>query len=162
MKGRGFAGTILHVDLSKRRTWTDPLNENIAKNYLGGLGICVKLASDLIPHNSDPLSPESLFVLGAGPLVGTDLPSSSRVYAVAKLPASGTVGWCGAGGYTFGAQLKYAGYDHIVVSGKSDKPVYLHIEDDRVSIRSAKYLWGLGIDDTCNLTSVDVWRCVCV
>jgi aldehyde:ferredoxin oxidoreductase len=146
----GFAGKILNVDLSKKQVWTTPLDETMARQYVGGLGICVKLASEQIPSNVSPLSAESVFVLGIGPLVGTDLPSSSRVYAVAKLPASGTVGWCGAGGFTFGSQLKYAGYDHVIVSGKSEKPVYLHIEDDRVEIRDAKDIWGLGVDDTCN------------
>jgi aldehyde:ferredoxin oxidoreductase len=146
----GFAGKILNVDLSKKQVWTTPLDETMARQYVGGLGICVKLASEQIPSNVSPLSAESVFVLGIGPLVGTDLPSSSRVYAVAKLPASGTVGWCGAGGFTFGSQLKYAGYDHVIVSGKSEKPVYLNIEDDRVEIRDAKDLWGLGVDDTCN------------
>ena len=145
----GFAGRILHVNLSEQRTWTEPLDETLARDYVGGLGICIKLASDLIPRGVDPLSPESVFVLGVGPLVGTDLPSSSRMYAVARLPASGTVGWCGAGGYRFGAQLKYAGYDHIIVSGMADKPVYIDIEDDRVDIRDADALWGLGIDETC-------------
>ncbi|MBC2716364.1 MAG: hypothetical protein HF978_13735 [Desulfobacteraceae bacterium] len=149
MIGGGFAGRILHVDLSEQRIWTVPLDETLARDYVGGLGVCIKLAYDLIPHGVDPLSPESVFVLGVGPLVGTDLPSSSRMYAVARLPASGTVGWCGAGGYSFGAQLKYAGYDHIIVSGMADKPVYINIEDDRVDIRDADALWGLGIDETC-------------
>lgn len=148
MSIEGFAGKILNVDLSQKQVWTTPMDETMARQYVGGLGICVKLASEQIPSNVLPLSAESVFVLGIGPLVGTDLPSSSRVYAVAKLPASGTVGWCGAGGFTFGSQLKYAGYDHIIVSGKSEKPVYLHIEDDRVEIRDAGDLWGLGVDDT--------------
>jgi aldehyde:ferredoxin oxidoreductase len=150
MRLGGFAGKVLHVDLSASKIRTEPLNENVIRNYLGGLGICIKLASDLMPENADPLSPESIFVLGVGPLVGTSLPSSSRMYAVAKLPASGTVGWCGAGGYLFGAQLKYAGYDHIVVSGKSQKPVCLCIKDDRIELKDAMHLWGLGIEDTCN------------
>ena len=145
----GVAGQVLHVNLSEQRTWTEPLNETIVRDYVGGLGICIKLASDLIPLGAAPLSPESVFVLGAGPLVGTDLPASSRIYVVGKLPASGTVGWCGAGGYSFGAQLKYAGYDHVIVSGMADRPVYLEIDDNRVNIRDAKDLWGRGVDDTC-------------
>lgn len=149
MKGRGFTGQVLHVDLGRRETRSEPLDPDLALDYLGGLGICVKLIADLLPHGVAPLSPDSVFVLGAGPLVGTDLPSASRVYAVAKLPASGTVGWCGAGGYTFGAQLKYAGYDHIVVSGRADQPVYLHIEDGKAEIRDAAGLWGQGVDQTC-------------
>jgi aldehyde:ferredoxin oxidoreductase len=150
MMAGGFAGNILHADLSAQRSWIRPLDESTARDFLGGLGICVKLARDLMPQRIHPLAPESVFVLGAGPLVGTDLPSSSRVYAIAKMPASGAVGWCGAGGYRFGAQLKYAGYDHIVISGKSEKPVYLYIDNDHIELRSAGSLWGLGIEDTCH------------
>ena len=149
----GFAGRILHVNLSEKRAWSVPLDPALAKDYIGGLGMCIRLAADHIPLGMDPLAPESVFVLGAGPLVGTDLPSSSRMYAVAKLPASNTVGWCGAGGYTFGAQLKYAGYDHIIVSGKADTPVFISINDDRVDIRKADALWGMGVDETCESLS---------
>jgi aldehyde:ferredoxin oxidoreductase len=146
LKPGGFAGRILSVDLSAGDISKGSLDEDIARDYIGGLGICIKLASDLIPPGVSPLSPESVFVLGAGPLVGTHLPSASRVFAVSKLPASKTVGWCGAGGYFFGVQLKYAGFDHIVVSGRADKPVYLYIENDRVEIRDASKLWGLGVE----------------
>ena len=149
----GFAGRILHVNLSEKRAWSVPLDPALAKDYIGGLGMCIRLAADHIPLGVDPLAPESVFVLGAGPLVGTDLPSSSRMYAVAKLPASNTVGWCGAGGYTFGAQLKYAGYDHIIVSGKADTPVFISINDDRVDILKADALWGMGVDETCESLS---------
>ena len=149
----GFAGRILHVNLSEKRAWSVPLDFALAKDHIGGLGMCIRLAADHIPSSVDPLAPESVFVLGAGPLVGTDLPSSSRMYAVARLPASNTVGWCGAGGYTFGAQLKYAGYDHIIVSGKADTPVFISINDDRVDIRKADALWGMGVDETCELLS---------
>ena len=149
----GFAGRVLHVNLSEKQAWSVPLDPALAKNYIGGLGMCIRLAADHIPLGVDPLAPESVFVLGAGPLVGTDLPSSSRMYAVAKLPASNTVGWCGAGGYTFGAQLKYAGYDHIIVSGKADTPVFISINDDRVDIQNADALWGMGVDETCESLS---------
>jgi aldehyde:ferredoxin oxidoreductase len=150
MSGGGFAGRVLRVDLDRGGVQSEPLTQAMTHEYLGGLGICVKLAADLMPPRVDALSPESVFALGAGPLVGTDLPSASRVFVVAKLPASGTVGWCGAGGYRFGAQLKYAGYDHVVVSGRAETPVYLLIDDDRVEIRSAESLWGRGVDDTCD------------
>ncbi len=151
----GFSGKILFVNLSDSRIWTVPLDESMAADYMGGLGVCIKLAADYIPPGVAPLSPENVFVLGAGPLVGTDLPSSSRIYVVSKLPASGTVGWCGAGGYTFGAQLKYAGYDHVIVTGKSETAVYLDIEDDRVEIRDASGFRGKGIDETYDLISMD-------
>ncbi|MCD6584667.1 MAG: hypothetical protein J7K96_02785 [Desulfobacteraceae bacterium] len=151
----GFTGKILFVNLSDSRVWTVPLEESMAVDYMGGLGVCIRLAADYIPPGVAPLSAENVFVLGVGPLVGTDLPSSSRMYVVSKLPASGTVGWCGAGGYTFGAQLKYAGYDHVIVIGKSETPVYLDIEDDRVEIRDAFDFWGKGIDETYDLICRD-------
>ncbi len=142
----GFAGKILFVDLTQKQVRTQPLEEAAMRDYIGGLGTCIKLAADHMRPGVDPLAPESVFVLGAGPLVGTDAPSSSRLYAVARLPASRTVGWCGAGGYRFGAQMKYAGYDHIVISGRSETPVWLDIEDDRVRIVDAGSLWGLGVE----------------
>lgn len=151
----GFSGKILFVNLSDSRVWTVPLEESTAAGYMGGLGVCIRLAADYIPPGVAPLSAENVFVLGVGPLVGTDLPSSSRMYVVSKLPASGTVGWCGAGGYMFGAQLKYAGYDHIVVSGQSEVPVYLDIADDRVEIRDAAGFRGKGIDETYDLITMD-------
>lgn len=154
MKGRGFAGKILFVDLSRETVWCEPLDPNAAREYVGGLGLCIKLAADHIPPGVDPLAPESAFALGAGPMVGTDLPASSRLYVVSKLPASGTVGWCGAGGFTFGAHLKYAGFDHIVVSGRATRPVVLEIENHRAVIRDAEELWGLSVEDTCRA----IWR----
>lgn len=142
----GFAGKVLSVNLSKGDISTHPIEEEMARGYIGGLGTCIKLASDLMPPGAASLSPESVFVIGSGSLVGTGLPSASRVFVVSKLPATGTVGWCGAGGYAFGAQLKYAGYDHIVVSGRADKPVYLYIEDERIEIHNASALWGHGVE----------------
>lgn len=144
----GFAGKILLVDLDSKTTRTEPLETECAKDFIGGLGMCIRLAADHMPRGADPLAPESVFVLGAGPLVGTDVPSSSRLYAVARLPASRTAGWCGAGGYRFGAQMKYAGYDHIIVSGRSKNPVWIEVNDQKVRIADAGHLWGLGVDTT--------------
>jgi aldehyde:ferredoxin oxidoreductase len=150
----GFAGRILFVDLTSGRIDIQPLDSGLAEQFIGGLGLCIKLFYDHQPPGSHPLSPESCFVLGAGPLVGTYLPSTSRVYAVSKLPASGTVGWCGSGGFSFGAGLKYAGFDHIVIHGKSNRPVMLHIEDGKAELRDARHLWGLGVEQT----SQTIWR----
>jgi aldehyde:ferredoxin oxidoreductase len=146
----GFAGRILQVDLTHGRITTIPLDVGLAEKYLGGLGLAIKLAFDLLAPNTPPLSPENVAVLGVGPLVGTSLPSTSRVFAVTRLPAGGSVGWCGAGGVNFGCQFKNAGYDHLILTGRAEKPVYLAILDDRVEIRDAAGLWGRGIDETCH------------
>ncbi|MRR38044.1 aldehyde ferredoxin oxidoreductase, partial [bacterium] len=98
----GFAGTILHVDLTHGTVGKTATGIELAGQFGGGLGLCIRLAYDLIPPACDPLSPENVMVLGAGPFVGTDLPASSRVYAVTKLPASRRIGWCGGGGVRFG------------------------------------------------------------
>jgi aldehyde:ferredoxin oxidoreductase len=145
----GFGGTVLYVNLTRGKIRKEPLDFRLAEKFVGGLGLTVKLAYDTIKPGTDALSSENPIVLGAGPLVGTSLPSTSRVYAVTKLPTSGTVGWCGGGGVTFGYLLKNAGYDHVVIEGRGDRPVYLKIHDNDVEIRDADFLWGRGVADTC-------------
>lgn len=150
----GFAGNILYINLTDGQVRKEEIDADQARKFIGGLGLCVKLAADRMAPGVDALSPANPVVIGAGPFVGTNLPASSRVYAVTRLPASGTVGWCGGGGATFGYLLKNAGYDHIVIEGQSDHPVYIKIRDDEVEIRDAGPLWGKNIDDTC----AELWR----
>ena len=147
----GFAGRILHVDLNRRKAKVLPLAPHLAEQFIGGLGLCFRLAHEYIRPGTDPFAPENPVVIGAGPLVGTDLPSASRVYAVTKLPTSRTIGWCGAGGVTFGCQFKNAGYDHLIIEGRADRPVYLSISDDQVDILEAEKLWGKGVSKTCEV-----------
>jgi aldehyde:ferredoxin oxidoreductase len=154
MIGGGFAGRILRVDLTRGVVATEPLPSALAEDYIGGLGLTAKLAHDAIEPGTDPLAPANPIALGAGPLVGTNLPSSSRVFAVSKLPTSGTVGWCGGGGASFGYLLKNAGYDHVLIEGRSDRPVRLEITDEGAALRDASGLWGLGVDETCK----SLWR----
>ncbi|MGD2125020.1 MAG: aldehyde ferredoxin oxidoreductase N-terminal domain-containing protein [Desulfobacteraceae bacterium] len=149
MSGGGFAGSVLYVDLTHGEVRRAPLDLGLAEKLIGGFGLTVKLAYDTIKPGTDALSPDNPIVLGAGPLVGTSLPATSRVYAVTKLPTSETVGWCGSGGVTFGYLLKNAGYDHVVIEGRADRPVYLKIVDDEVTIRDAAFLWGRGVEETC-------------
>ena len=149
MSGRGFAGTILRVDLTRREITREPLDRVMAERYIGGLGLCIKLCHDTIKPGCDALSPENPIVLGAGPFVGSNLPSTSRVYSVSKLPSSRTIGWCGAGGFTFGVMLKNAGFDHVIIEGRSERPVCLRIFDDQVELVDAAYLWGRSVEETC-------------
>ena len=144
----GFAGNILHIDLTTGDIRTKSLDFRLAEKYVGGFGLTVKLAYDTITPGTEPLSPENPIVLGSGPFVGTNLPSTSRVYAVTKLPASRTIGWCGAGGMTFGYNLKHAGYDHVVIRGRADRPTYVKIIDDRIELCDASSLWGKGVKET--------------
>ncbi len=144
----GFAGRILVVDLTDKTIHKIPLDMVMAEHFGGGLGLCIKLAYDTLDPLCHALSPENTIVLGAGPLVGTSLPASSRVYGVTRFPGSSRIGWCGGGGMVFGCLLKNAGYDHIVIKGSSSTPVYLKIVDDDIEIRDAALLWGKGIGET--------------
>ncbi|MBW2053680.1 MAG: aldehyde ferredoxin oxidoreductase, partial [Deltaproteobacteria bacterium] len=127
MNRGGFAGKVLYVDLTDEEIKQEPLDFSLCEKFIGGLGLTVKLAYDNIEPGNDALSPENPIVLGAGPFVGTNLPATSRVYAVTKLPSSGTIGWCGGGGMNFGCMLKNAGFDHVIIKGRAQKPVFLQI-----------------------------------
>jgi aldehyde:ferredoxin oxidoreductase len=148
MKLGGFAGSILHVNLSRGSVDKAPLDNVMAEKFLGGLGTTIKLAYDKIKPGTDALSPDNPIVLGAGPLIGTSLPATSRVYSVTKLPQSGAVGWCGGGGMNFGCMLKNSGYDHVIIEGSADRPVFLKIIDDEVEVCDATHLMGMTVDET--------------
>jgi aldehyde:ferredoxin oxidoreductase len=150
----GFAGTILRVDLTNSRIERLPLDMSLAEKFGGGLGLSFRLAYERIKPGTDALSPENPVVFGAGPLVGTSLPATSRIYAVTKLPAGGAIGWCGGGGMSFGCLFKHAGLDHLIIEGRAENPVFLKIVDDAVEICDARSLWGKGIDNT----SEELWK----
>jgi len=134
-----YAGSILLVDLSTGKVSTEPTS-SYAPAFLGGRGINIKLLYDNISPGTDPLDPGNVLVFGVGPLGGTSI-STGRTEITARSPQTGLLGSSNFGGF-FGSELKYAGYDHIVVLGKSEKPVYLWIENDRVEIKDASSLWG--------------------
>ncbi len=140
----GYAGKILYVDLTNSLIESKPLDMSLAREYVGGLGIGVKLYLDLIKDNPDfdALSPENPFVLMTGPLTGFKITGTARWCVGTKSPLSGFWGDANVGGY-FGARLKFAGYDGIVIQGASTKPVYLWVDDGKVEIRDAEKYWGM-------------------
>ncbi|MGQ4914976.1 MAG: aldehyde ferredoxin oxidoreductase family protein [Candidatus Asgardarchaeia archaeon] len=138
---KGYAGQMLFVDLTKRKIVKEPLQEDFAKLYLGGRGFNSRFLFDMVPKGIDPFSPENIVAISNGPLCGTLAPSSNRYTVTAKSPMTHGVGYANSGGH-FGPEMKYAGYDTIVITGKADEPVYLYIDDASVEIRSAKHLWG--------------------
>lgn len=119
----------------------------MAHNFLGGRGFNAKILWCEIKPGIDPLGPENVLCIGIGPLNGTLMPMSSRLNVSCKSPLTGILGDGNAGG-TFGATLKLAGYDEIVLMGKAEKPVYLWIEDDDVELRNARELWGQTVYET--------------
>ena len=143
----GYAGYILYVDLTSRRTWKEPLDPEWARTFLGGQGINFRLIYDLVPPLVDPFSPENALVFGSGPFSGTLVPGSSELIVSTKLPLTGGFG-ANSGGGAFNLMLKSSGYDHLVITGASERPVYLTIRDDEVAIRDASDLWGVDSFDT--------------
>ncbi len=144
----GFGGHILHVDLTTQEIEKKEIDPDLARNFVGGYGINAKLGYDLIESGVDPLSPENKIIIGVGPLVGTNVPASSRVCSLTKLPVNGAIGRSGGGGMNFGHMFKHAGYDHLVIKGSADSPVYLKIFDDDVEICNAESLEGKGSGET--------------
>jgi len=134
-----YGGTILRVNLSKGKVSKEPTTA-YSGDFLGGRGINIKLLYDGAPPGTDPLDPVSPLIFGVGPLCGTPVPAS-RVEVTAKSPETGFLGTSNFGGY-FGPELKFAGYDNIVITGRADKPVYLWIYNDEVEIKDASHLWG--------------------
>lgn len=139
-----YMGKILRVDLTLEKVWTEDLNDQWAKKYIGGKGLGLRYLFDVSGPEVNPLSPENALIFMTGPLAGTAAPGSSRVCITTKSPATGTFLDSHMGG-TIGAEIKYAGYDGIIITGKASAPVYLRINDDAVTIKNAQSIWGSGV-----------------
>ena len=138
----GYAGRILYIDLTTGKTRVEPLNEEYAKKYIGGIGLGMRLWLENASPGVDPLSAENPLVLTVGPIAGTMWPTAGNGHAfVAKSPESHGVGEAKAHG-SFGAELKRAGYDAVILKGKAEKPVYVWIDDDSVQLLDASRLMG--------------------
>ncbi len=138
----GYVGRILEVDLSSERVEVSPLDERLARMFIGGKGLGAKILYDSLKPGVDPLSPENPLIFATGPLTGTEAPTSGRFAVVTKSPLTGIFLDSQVGGY-FGPELKFAGYDALIIQGKADSPKYLLIRDDEVEILEATDLWGL-------------------
>jgi len=136
-----WAGTILHIDLSSRKIEKEELKSTFARKFLGGSGFNSKMLFDFVKPEVDALSPDNVLLFGVGTLTGTLAPGSARLTVTAKSPLTDIFGDSNIGGH-FGTELKFAGYDQIIIHGKSDVPVYLWIDSDKVEIRDASHLWG--------------------
>ncbi|MDO9263490.1 MAG: aldehyde ferredoxin oxidoreductase family protein [Desulfosalsimonadaceae bacterium] len=140
----GYAGQILYVNLTSGSIEKKPLDMDFARKHIGGLGFGAQIYLDLIknqPVEFDPLSESNPFVLMTGPLTGMKMNGVARWTVCSKSPLTGFYGDSNTGGF-FGAYLKFAGYDGIVITGKAASPSYLYINDGTVEIRSAEKYWG--------------------
>jgi len=143
-----YAGKILRVDLSTGKIETEPLGEDIAKQYIGGIGLGIRLLVDNLKQGTDAFSPDNPLIFVTGPLSGTMGPTAGNGYAVvSKSPATGGVAEAKAHGF-FGPDLKRAGYDAVIITGRAEKPVYLWIDDDSVQLMDAQSLWGKSPHET--------------
>ncbi|MCE7742313.1 MAG: iron-containing alcohol dehydrogenase [Candidatus Heimdallarchaeota archaeon] len=140
----GYRNAVLKVDLSSQIHSVEPLDLEAAKNFVGGSGLgAYYYFKFLNTKNVSALSPENILIFMTGPLTGLPTSCAGRFTVCSRSPLTGFWGEANSGG-NFGPELKFAGYDSIVLEGASDKPVYLLIDDDKVEIRDASHLWGLG------------------
>ena len=143
----GWMGTNLEVDLTRgsiERIKGDP---ELVRTYLGGKGTNAKILWDRVPPETDPFSPDNLIIVGTGILCGTPVPGANRTVITYRSPMTNAHSWSAMGGF-FAPELKHAGYDTIIFSGKSPTPVYLWIKDDHVELRGASRFWGKGTHET--------------
>lgn len=138
----GYIGKILHVDLSNNRLWDEPLNERYARGFVGGSGLAARYLYDMVDETTDPLGPENPLIFMTGPLVGTAMPSAGRCSVCALSPLTSIWGESNTGGF-FGPELRFAGYDGIIVTGRAERPVWLSIIEGKAELHDGAQLWGL-------------------
>ena len=142
-----WAGKILRVNLSTGECRSEPLNMTWAKDYLGSRGLATKYFTEEVDAKVDPLSSDNKIIWATGPLTGTMASTGGRYTVVTKGPLTGAIACSNSGGY-WGAELKFAGWDMVIFEGKSPKPVYLMIENERVQLLDAAEIWGKTVWET--------------
>lgn len=145
----GYTGKYLRIDLSQRKVRVEKLDEEIARKYWGGRGWGGYLLLKELESKIDPFSPENKIFFLTGPLQGTLAPFSPKFVVVTKSPLTGTFTRAVSGGQ-WAPELKFAGYDCAIVEGRSPKPVYVFIDDEKVEIRDGTSLWGMTTGETEN------------
>lgn len=142
-----YCGKILRINLTTGNITKEDLDLNIAKKFIGGRGLGTYFINKEVDPKIDALSPENKLIIATGPLTGSKAPTSGRYMVVTKSPLSGTIASSNSGGF-WGAELKHAGYDLLIIEGKSEKPCYITINDDAVEIKCAEKYWGKLVIET--------------
>ncbi|NVO66892.1 aldehyde ferredoxin oxidoreductase family protein [Methanofollis tationis] len=143
----GYAGKMAFVDLTGGKVTIQPTPADLKKNYLGGRGFGARIVSDRIDPGIDALSPENVIVFAAGPLTGTGIPLGARYEVTTKAPLNDTLLSANSGG-VFGWKMKKAGFDAVIFTGRSLKPVYLFLNDGTAELRDASGYWGMRTSET--------------
>ena len=138
---------IAYIDLTSGKIETAPIPLDIRRRFLGGRGLDAYLLYNHCPPGVDPLSPQNVLLVSAGLLVGTLASATARTHVMAKSPLTGMVGSTNMGGF-FSPELAWAGFHHLVIKGRAEKPVYLFVHDGQIEIRDASELWGLSTTET--------------
>src|SRR4030066_1480268 len=138
----GWQGHILHVNLTKSKTVTETYDAVFAFNYLGGRGFAAKILWGQLKPGTDPLSPENKLVFATGPLTGFGIPNSGKLVVASKSPLTGGYG-DGNIGTNAAVQMRKAGYDAVIVEGKAENPIFLHVKDKTAEFIDAEDFWGL-------------------
>lgn len=132
---------ILRIDLTSKELKIEDIPSSLEEDFIGGAGVAAAIFTREVSADIDPFSPDNLLIVSVGPICGTSVPYCGRHFVMAKSPLTNILGESSAGGF-FGNELKRTGFDHIIIKGKSDKSVYLWIENEKVEIRDATGLWG--------------------
>ena len=143
----GFAGKLLRIDLSAGTWGVEDIDPEVLKTFVGGAALAAKILYDELPGGVDALGPANKLVYTVGPLTGTRTPSASRLCVGTKSPLTGALAIALSGGY-FPVELKWAGYDALVIEGRAEKPVWIFVKDGQVEIRGAEKYWGMDTQDT--------------
>jgi len=151
---KGYAGRILRVNLTENRLEIEEPPDSFYRRYVGGNGFVgyyllrevPRGADPLGPRGADPLGPDNLLILAAGPITGVPVAGAGRHAVGGKSPLTGGYGEADVGGF-FGAEMKHAGFDAILITGRSQEAVYLWVHDGEAEIRSAEHLWGMSTLD---------------
>jgi aldehyde:ferredoxin oxidoreductase len=143
----GYCGQFLRINLRTQKIEKEKLDMELARKFIGGRGLGSYILSKEVSPEVESFSPENKIIIATGPLTGTQAPASGRHMVVTKSPLTGTIASSNSGGF-WGAELKRAGYDMIILEDKSEKPCYIFISDDAVEIRNAEKYWGKLVSET--------------
>ena len=141
MKYSGYKGKVLAINLTTKKTNTIDVTDEFARKYIGGNGFAVRYLFDMVDPRMDAFDVTNVVAMMTGPFQGINLPTAGKYYMATKSPLTNGYFDSVSGGF-IGAQIKYAGYDGFLITGKADKPTYLFVEDGKVEFRSAERLWG--------------------
>jgi aldehyde:ferredoxin oxidoreductase len=153
----GLAGRNVEIDLTTGNVETTEIYPTLHQTYLGGRGISTKVFWDRVPPETQPFSEKNLLIFGTGSLTGTAAPSANRTAVITRSPQTGLLNYCTLGGF-WGSELKQAGFDNMIISGKSPEPVYLWIHHGHIEIRIGKHLWGKDVKTTKSMLRAELKR----